>query len=50
MTHMTDKKANENDKPRIGVFVCHCGINIGSVVDVPKVGCDLQEFQLQVGP
>ena len=26
-----------NEKPRIGVFVCHCGINIGSVVDVPQV-------------
>ncbi|MEA1972456.1 MAG: 4Fe-4S binding protein, partial [Candidatus Cloacimonadota bacterium] len=25
----------EGQKPRIGVFVCHCGINIGSVVDVP---------------
>jgi len=24
-------------EPRIGVFVCNCGINIGSVVDVPKV-------------
>lgn len=24
-------------RPRIGVFVCHCGINIGSVVDVPAV-------------
>ena len=23
--------------PRIGVFVCHCGINIGSVVNVPNV-------------
>jgi heterodisulfide reductase subunit A len=23
--------------PRIGVFVCHCGINIGSIVDVPAV-------------
>jgi heterodisulfide reductase subunit A-like polyferredoxin len=23
------------EEPRIGVFVCHCGINIGSVVDVP---------------
>ena len=22
---------------RVGVFVCHCGINIGSVVDVPAV-------------
>ena len=24
-------------EPRIGVFVCHCGTNIGSVVDVPEV-------------
>jgi len=24
-------------EPRIGVFVCHCGINIGGVVDVPAV-------------
>ncbi len=23
--------------PKIGVFVCHCGINIGGVVDVPSV-------------
>ena len=25
------------EAPRIGVFVCHCGINIGGVVNVPKV-------------
>jgi heterodisulfide reductase subunit A len=25
------------ERPRIGVFVCHCGINIGGVVDVPEV-------------
>ena len=25
------------EEPRIGVFVCNCGINIGAVVDVPKV-------------
>lgn len=25
------------EPPRIGVFVCHCGINIGAVVDVPSV-------------
>ena len=24
-------------EPRIGVFVCHCGINIGAYVDVPSV-------------
>ncbi len=25
------------EEARIGVFICHCGINIGSQVDVPKV-------------
>jgi heterodisulfide reductase subunit A len=25
-----------DDEPRIGVFVCHCGINIGGVVNVPN--------------
>jgi len=25
------------EEPRVGVFVCHCGINIGGVVDVPTV-------------
>ena len=25
------------EEPKIGVFVCHCGINIGGVVDVPAV-------------
>ncbi|MBI4722147.1 MAG: FAD-dependent oxidoreductase [Candidatus Stahlbacteria bacterium] len=25
------------EKPRIGVFVCHCGINIGGIVNVPEV-------------
>jgi heterodisulfide reductase subunit A len=34
---MTEKKPEQNEKPRIGVFICHCGINIGGVVDVPKV-------------
>lgn len=24
------------EQPRVGVFVCHCGINIGSIVDVPS--------------
>jgi heterodisulfide reductase subunit A len=35
-----DVKAKErvvDKEPRIGVFVCHCGINIGSVVDVSRV-------------
>ncbi|MBN2028327.1 MAG: disulfide reductase, partial [Actinobacteria bacterium] len=26
-----------NGKPKIGVYVCHCGSNIASVVDVEEV-------------
>lgn len=26
-----------DQEPRIGVFICHCGINIGGTVDVPAV-------------
>jgi heterodisulfide reductase subunit A-like polyferredoxin len=32
--HETDVAGQE---PRIGVFVCNCGINIGGIVDVPDV-------------
>jgi heterodisulfide reductase subunit A len=28
---------SEEKQPRIGVFVCHCGVNIGAVVNVPQV-------------
>ena len=31
------KSISPNKTPRIGVFVCNCGINIGGVVDVPAV-------------
>jgi heterodisulfide reductase subunit A len=24
-------------RPRIGVFICHCGVNIGGVIDIPAV-------------
>ena len=27
----------DGQPPRIGVFICHCGINIGGFVDVPEV-------------
>ena len=30
-------KWKEGEEPRIGVFVCHCGVNIGGVVNVPAV-------------
>ncbi len=32
-----DEKDVAGDDPRIGVFVCNCGINIGGIVDVPAV-------------
>jgi len=32
-----EEKQVENAKARIGVFICHCGINIASVVDVEAV-------------
>jgi heterodisulfide reductase subunit A len=37
-----DKELNitGNEKPKIGVYVCHCGVNIGGVVSVP----DLVEY------
>lgn len=35
-----EEKNVSNELPRIGVFVCHCGINISSVVDVKKVVMD----------
>jgi heterodisulfide reductase subunit A len=31
------EKDISQDEPRIGAFICHCGINIGGVVDVPDV-------------
>ena len=32
-----EEKDVSGRRPRIGVFVCHCGTNIGSIVDVPSV-------------
>jgi len=31
------EKDVSGEEPRIGVFICHCGINIGGIVDVPEV-------------
>ncbi len=31
------EKSVENQEPRIGAFICHCGINIGNIVNVPEV-------------
>ncbi len=32
-----DELSIEGQEPRVGAFICHCGINIGGVVDVPEV-------------
>jgi heterodisulfide reductase subunit A len=34
---MSKEKTDLKETPKIGVFICHCGINIGGVIDVPKV-------------
>lgn len=31
------EKDVSNEEPRVGAFICNCGINIGSVVNVPEV-------------
>ncbi|NIQ07738.1 MAG: hypothetical protein GWO20_19090 [Candidatus Korarchaeota archaeon] len=33
---------NAHSNERIGVFVCHCGINISETVDVKKVVHEIQ--------
>jgi heterodisulfide reductase subunit A len=37
-----DIKENGREIPKIGVYICWCGINIGGVVDVPKL-CEYTE-------
>jgi heterodisulfide reductase subunit A-like polyferredoxin len=32
-----EREVPVTDEPRIGVFICHCGVNIGAVVNVPEV-------------
>ncbi|HJX04817.1 MAG TPA: CoB--CoM heterodisulfide reductase iron-sulfur subunit A family protein, partial [Thermoplasmata archaeon] len=37
MADETDKKKKEEQEERIGVYVCHCGTNIGGIVDCKSV-------------
>jgi heterodisulfide reductase subunit A len=39
-----EKEVKTTDEPRIGVLICHCGINIGNYVDVPKVAEHISEL------
>jgi len=32
-----EKEVRDADEPRIGVLICHCGINIGKYIDIPQV-------------
>lgn len=32
-----DELATSDEKPKVGVFVCNCGINIGGIADVPAI-------------
>ncbi|MFX0188404.1 MAG: FAD-dependent oxidoreductase [Candidatus Hodarchaeota archaeon] len=32
-----EKEVKITDEPRIGVLICHCGINIGKYVEVPNI-------------
>jgi heterodisulfide reductase subunit A len=32
-----EKIVKPEDEPRIGIMICHCGINIGATVNVPEV-------------
>jgi len=32
-----EREIDIEDEPRIGVLICHCGINIGKYIDIPQV-------------
>jgi heterodisulfide reductase subunit A-like polyferredoxin len=32
-----EREVTVEEEPRIGVFICHCGVNIGGVVNVPEI-------------
>ncbi|HME51724.1 MAG TPA: FAD-dependent oxidoreductase [Candidatus Lokiarchaeia archaeon] len=39
-----EKKVAKGDEPRIGVLVCHCGINIGRTVDCERVAKEIAKL------
>jgi heterodisulfide reductase subunit A len=44
-TYPDEKSLPHDEEPRIGVFVCHCGINIAGVVDVSKVDDSVKDME-----
>lgn len=41
----TKPVGNSDQEPRIGVYVCHCGLNIAQSVDCPKVAHDVADAE-----
>lgn len=41
---MNPENSENEEKPKVGVYVCHCGGNISDVVDVEKVAKAAEEF------
>jgi heterodisulfide reductase subunit A len=39
------KNSSNGESPRIGVYVCHCGLNIGRTVDCPKVASESAQLE-----
>jgi heterodisulfide reductase subunit A len=39
------QKSTANDGPRIGVYVCHCGLNIARTVDCPQVVAEIAKLE-----
>jgi len=39
-----EKEVRISEEPRIGVLICHCGINIGKYVDVPDVAEEIRKL------
>ena len=41
---MSDKKKENGDQPKVGVYICHCGGNISDHVDVEKVATAVKDL------
>jgi len=39
------KNSTLGEIPRIGVYVCHCGLNIAKTIDCPKVASESAKFE-----
>ena len=34
---MMKEKNHLDESPKIGVFICYCGVNIGGIINVPEI-------------